>query len=966
MKQGLRIRFFSLTLLLATFYIASSLKEKGPRTVPTSSDWAMLELQKLSLEEKIGQFFMLAAYSNQGETHLKEVEKYIENQKIGGVIFFQGERDNLKLAINRFQEISKTPLLIGMDAEWGVQMRLFERNRFPYAYTIGAANNLPLSERLGAMMAQECKELGIHMNFSPVADVNSNPNNPVIGFRSFGENPKHVAEHVRAMVKGMESMGVITSIKHFPGHGDTDRDSHLELPKISKSFKTLDAVDFYPFREGISAGASTVMVGHLNVPALDSSGTPSSLSKITIEKYLKKHLGFKGLVISDALNMKAITDKYGKTEAVVKAFEAGCDILLFPESVEEAIQAIVKKVKSGVIKVEEINARCLKILRKKQEVIIDKKELKRFSEGEIDWAKKETYERAITVLKNKDSIFPIKDLSKKIAVISIGSHASHFVKGIRRFSKVDYFHAYSGEEALTRYAKLEGYDLILTSFHANSVRPKNDFGMPKGWRQWLESVPKTKKHLAVFFCNPLVLKDEAAIRNVDGVVIAYENYFHAQERMSQFVMGAMEAKGQLSMTISSTFSRGIGISVPWAGRLKYSQIEEVGIDSSYIKRIDSVVGNAIDKGAFPGCQLVAAVEGKMFLRKAYGKKTYEDTTVVYLDDVYDIASITKIAASTLGIMRMESQGSFSIKKQLKDYLPELTNENEFGSIKLRDMLTHQAGLPAWIPFYTKTLEKGKLKDELYSVVKKPGYETQVAKDLWILDSYSDTIYKRILSSRLGNKKYEYSDLGYYFLKKIIEQNKGCGMDTYLLNEIYKPMGLSNLRYLPLNYFPFEKIVPTEEDLVFRKQLVQGYVHDPGAAMLGGVGGHAGLFSNATDLACIMQLFLNGGSYGGNQFVKEAVIQNYTSCQNCPSNRRALGFDKPKTEGGGTCCSLASQASFGHSGFTGTLAWADPDNQINFVFLSNRVYKNADNWKIVKMNVRTDIQRIIYEAIASRK
>jgi beta-N-acetylhexosaminidase len=966
MKQGLMIRFFSISLLVMTFYIASSLKEKKDVRVSNTSNWAELELKQLSLEEKIGQFFMLAAYSNQGESHLLEIENYIKNQKIGGVIFFQGERDNLKIAINRFQKASKVPLLIGMDAEWGVQMRLFGKERFPYAYTIGAANNLPLSERIGSIMAQECRELGIHMNFSPVADVNANPDNPVIGFRSFGENPKHVAEHVRAMVKGMESMGVLTSIKHFPGHGDTDKDSHLELPQISKSFKTLDAVDFYPFREGIAAGASTVMVGHLNVPALDSSGTPSSLSKVTIQKYLKEYLGFKGLVISDALNMKAITNKYGKTEAVVKAFEAGCDILLFPESVDDAIKAIAKKVRSGAIKLEDIDERCLKILKKKQALTQDNKTFKKYSSGEIDWAKKEVYEGALTVLKNKDSIFPIKDLSKKIAVVSIGSHTSHFVQGLKRFGRVDHFHAYTGEEAVQRYSKLKGYDLIITSIHANSVRPRNDFGMPSGWRMWMQSIPESKKQMAIFFCNPLVLKEDSVLKNVDGVVIAYENYFLAQERMSQFVMGAMPAQGKLSMTISSRFFRNFGIHVPWAGRLKYSQIEELGIDSTYIKRIDSVVENAIEKEAFPGCQIVAAVDGKMFLRKAYGRKKYEDTTSVYLDDVYDIASVTKIAASTLGIMRLESQGTFSIHKRLKDYLPALTKDNDFGSIQLRDMLTHQAGLPAWIPFYTKTLENGKLKEELYSKVKKKGYETQVAKDLWILDSYVDTIYQRILSSKLGSKKYEYSDLGYYFLKKIIEQKKGVGMEEFLLNEVYNPMGLSKMRYRPLNYFPIEKIIPTEEDLVFRKQLVHGYVHDPGAAMLGGVGGHAGLFSNATDLACIMQLFLNGGNYGGNQLIQQKVVDDYTRCQFCPSNRRALGFDKPKTEGGGTCCSLASQASFGHSGFTGTLAWADPDKQINFVFLSNRVYKNADNWKIVKMNVRTDIQRLIYEAIASRK
>ena len=283
---------------------------------------------------KIGQFFMVAAYSNKGEDHLKEIDSLVLKEKVGGIIFFQGQRENLVTAIERFQTKAKTPLLIGMDAEWGVQMRLFGEERFPYNYTLGAANDPKLTERIAQMMGQECRELGIHINFAPVADVNSNPDNPVIGFRSYGENPKDVAMHVEAAVKGMESQGVLTSIKHFPGHGDTDTDSHFELPVVNNSYAQINAIDFFPFRSGIRAGASSVMIGHLNVPALDPSGTPSSLSKPTIHNYLKGELGFNGLVISDALGMKAVADKYGKTEVCVKAFQAGCDILLFPETVK--------------------------------------------------------------------------------------------------------------------------------------------------------------------------------------------------------------------------------------------------------------------------------------------------------------------------------------------------------------------------------------------------------------------------------------------------------------------------------------------------------------------------------------------------------------------------------------------------------------------------------------------------------
>jgi len=356
---------FTISFIFSAYISEKKIKKSIKLEISSEDVWAQKQLSEMTLEEKVGQFFMVSAFSNQGEKHLKEVEDLVINQKVGGVIFFQGERENLKSSITRFQNASKIPLLIGMDAEWGIQMRIFGVERFPYAYTIGAANDLNLSKKMGEMMAQECRQLGIHMNFSPDADVNSNPENPVIGFRSFGENPSHVASHVSAVVSGMEENGVMTSIKHFPGHGDTDKDSHFELPTVSKSLSSIKSIDFAPFKEGIKAGASSVMIGHLNVPALDNSGLPSSLSKRIIKGFLQDSLGFNGLVISDALNMKAVADKYGKTEVCVKAFEAGCDILLFPESVGEAISAISAKVREGSITMLELDQRCLKILKAK-------------------------------------------------------------------------------------------------------------------------------------------------------------------------------------------------------------------------------------------------------------------------------------------------------------------------------------------------------------------------------------------------------------------------------------------------------------------------------------------------------------------------------------------------------------------------------------------------------------------------
>jgi CubicO group peptidase (beta-lactamase class C family) len=399
--------------------------------------------------------------------------------------------------------------------------------------------------------------------------------------------------------------------------------------------------------------------------------------------------------------------------------------------------------------------------------------------------------------------------------------------------------------------------------------------------------------------------------------------------------------------------------------LQKSSPEELGISSTKLREIDKIALQAIQAKAFPGCQILVAVEGKIIYQKNFGTTMYGNKDSIRNDYIYDIASVTKIAGSTLALMRLQTMNKFSLDKHLKDYLPELVKDGKFSNMLIRDMMAHQAGLVAWIPFYQKTLQNGKPMPELYKTAKANGYENEVAKDLWLNSNYSDSIYQRLLASSLtpGNH-YEYSDLGYYFMKKIIEKQSGKSMDVFLKEEIYAKLGLSHIGYKPLNWYPLDKIVPTENDKTFRGQQIHGHVHDPGAAMLGGIGGHAGLFSNAFDLATVMQLFLNKGRVGANQLIDEKVIEEYTRVQ-FKGNRRGAGFDKPTPSKKGQTCELVSAESFGHSGFTGTFAWADPIYKINYIFLSNRVCPSAENWKIRDMNVRTNIQQVIYEAVLNR-
>ncbi|MES2587421.1 MAG: glycoside hydrolase family 3 N-terminal domain-containing protein [Bacteroidota bacterium] len=956
--------FFSLTHRNKhTFKNKKSKIHAIPEFAKSDNAWAKSILKSMTLEEKIAQFFMVATWSNKNEEHQAEIENLIKNQKIGGLIYFQGTQESMKTSISRFQGVSKTPLLIGMDAEWGIAMRLNEAERFPYAYTIGAANDTILSEKLGAMIAQECKEMGVHINFAPVADVNSNSENPVIGFRSFGENSLHVSKHVAAMVRGMEKNGILTSIKHFPGHGDTDKDSHLELPTVSHSKEQFETIDFLPFEAGIKAGASSVMVGHLNVPNLDNSDVPSSLSKTIIQDYLKKNLNFKGLVISDALNMKAVADKYGKIDVVVKAFEAGNDILLFPENVEDAINAIAKKVQAGEISEADIDERCLKILNAKHHAM-NHKATKIYTKGEIEWAKKDCYEKAFTLAKNANNALPLTNVNSKIAIVNIGVKTAAFKEMVRKFHEVDVFHFYSFEEASERMkVNLSKYDVVITSIHAKSVTANANFSTPGKLENWLVSVPEEKNHVLVLFGNPNLLKETKLTSNFDALFLAYENHQFSQEQAAQLLFGAIGANGKIPFKVSDEISLNSGIELKDAKRLKFSQPEELNINPTDLERIDALVQKGISAKAFPGCQVLVAIKGKIIYQKSFGTITYEDTTPVNNNIVYDIASVSKIVGSTAGLMRLQTQGKFSLNKQLKDYIPELVENYPVGNILLKNMMAHQAGFTPWIAFYKQTVNYGVPNFAIYSNTKKTNFEVLVAKDLWIRNDYEKVIYKTILQTPLTRKpKYEYSDLGYYFAKKLIEKQSGLSLDNFMYQEFYDPMGLKNMRYLPLLHFPTSKIAPTESDSAFRTQIVHGFVHDPGAAMLGGVGGHAGIFSNSQDLAAMMQLFLNKGFYGNREYISPEVVKEFTSVQ-LKGNRRGAGFDKPTAnKKAGPTCSLVSSESFGHSGFTGTFTWADPMYGINYVFLSNRVYPDARNKKIQEMNIRSDIQKVIYEAV----
>lgn len=571
------------------------------------------------------------------------------------------------------------------------------------------------------------------------------------------------------------------------------------------------------------------------------------------------------------------------------------------------------------------------------------------------------YEKSLIALKNESNVLPFGNLDAKITLLSIGGNSSEFKSGMELFTDLTEIHLNNSTEITSEQLNsINNSDYLILSLHAINKNNITDTLT----NELISKLPGTTKKILVVFGNEELIKNLNS-DPFNAIILAHENHKIAQNRTAQLLFGAIGCNGKLKMQLSS-FEKETGLEIKPNGRLKFTNPEEVGIDPAKLNKIDEIALNGIKSGAYPGCQIVVAMNDKIIFRKSYGSQTYDDKkNLVENNDVYDIASVTKIAASTLLAMHLNWKNKYDLSKSLGDYIPELTGKTGYGSIIIREMMAHQSGLTPFIQFYKKTLKNGQLNSEIYSTTEKEGFDLKVADGIFMKRSYVDSMYKQILATPLEEKKYKYSDLCYYFTQKIMEKQIGESQDQFLLKYIYKPMGLRFARYKPLNFFDKAQIVPTEKDMAFRKQLLHGTVHDPGAAMLGGVAGHAGLFCNATDLASIMQVFLNKGNYGGMQFFDAKTTTEFTK-QQFNGNKRGAGFDRPNASGGGTCDELASQQSFGHSGFTGTLAWADPKDKVIFVFLSNRVHPDQENWKLRDMGIRTQIQHVVYEAVNSRK
>jgi beta-glucosidase-like glycosyl hydrolase/CubicO group peptidase (beta-lactamase class C family) len=976
-------------LLPLLFSLAFSITLMGQEpTVPpyfnANWNWVDSVYRSLTPRERIGQLIMVAGFSNRGPEHQTMIEGLIRDYGIGGVAFFQGGPIRQAALVNRYQAVTKVPLLMAMDAEWGLAMRLDSTVKFPYQMALGAVQDPDLVYRMGAEIARELKETGIQMNFAPVADVNNNPVNPVINYRSFGEDPMQVAIRARAYMHGMQDQRVLATGKHFPGHGDTDTDSHQALPVINHSRERLDSIELVPFKQLIADGLSSMMIAHLSVPSLEPEPkTPTTLSKNVITNLLRNELNFNGLIVTDALNMKGVTSVTPPGQIEVRALQAGNDLLIYVEDVGLAIRGIEDAIKKGLITEADIEHRCKAILAVKQwsglgswkPIRIDSLN-ERINTVEADLLNRELVSQSLTVVQNRKNLIPLKGLDTlKIASVVLGrqeetlfQHRLGSYADISKFSMPD-------EATPAQFDSLMGllkpYNLVIIGVHNMDMRAARNFGVTEAETDFIRKISDKSPTIAVIFGNPyaLSLLDDAV--NLAGLVVAYQETSLTMDLSAQLIFGGIGARGRLPVSAAPLYKAGDGLDTEGGIRFSYTIPEAAGMDSWFLKKkIDSIALAGIAAKAYPGCEVFAARNGKVIFQACYGTHVYESLQPVKPEDLFDMASVTKTSAPLAAIMKLYQDKKIQLDAPFSRYWTDFKGTDK-KDMTVREVLAHRGGLPAWIPFWRDTRNPdGTYKPNTLQADSTARFPVRVSAGLWRYRTYDKEIYNKIKEEPiLPEKKYVYSDLSFHLWPKVIEKLSGKKYETYLADNFYKPLGATTLGYNPLKRFASDRIIPTERDTFFRMEALHGYVHDEGAAMLGGVSGNAGLFGTAEDLAKLYQMYLWKGFYGGKQFLETSTLNEFTRYQyDSLKIRRGLGFDKPII-GNDTLafndsypCPSASPASFGHSGYTGTFVWADPTNGLLYVFLCNRVYPTRDNNKLTDLYIRKSILEALYESI----
>jgi beta-N-acetylhexosaminidase len=969
--------------------------------------WVDSVMATLTPEQRIAQMIMVAAYSNQNPDNEAMVMKLIRENGIGGVVFFQGTPYRQAVLTNRYQAASRVPLLVAMDAEWGPAMRLDSTVRYPRQMMLGAIEDDRMLFDMGGQVAEQLKRLGVHINFAPVVDVNVNPRNPVINSRSFGDNRDNVTRKALFYMIGMENKGILTVAKHFPGHGDTQTDSHEDMPVILQSRQRLDSIELYPYREMIAKGVSGILASHLELPAIEPrKKIPASLSPRVLDTLLRNELGFKGLIFTDAMNMKGITNFFKPVEAGELAVLAGNDVLVMPGEVPDLIERVTRLIKRGKISQEDIDLHCRRILAAKYYAglhayrPVDLNHLySDLNKPEYRQLQRKLFGSALTVLQNHNNLVPLRHLDtlRTASLIFSRNNDSIFAQDLALYMPVkNYLVGRGGNAGDSLLQELKKHNLIIAGIQTDDFRANLQYGISDATIRFLDTLATLRPVVLVVFGNPYLLDRFRDPGRFASVILAYENAPEAQELASMLVFGATGASGHIPVTAGLWKSNQSGIPVEAVGRLQFALPADAMMNEDTLNGISAVIADAIDKQALPGCEILVARKGKVVYYKAFGSQKYAYSRPVHRTDLYDLASVTKIVGTTTATMKLVDEGRLDITCPLSQYLPYLAATNKKDMV-IRDVLVHQAGLVEFIQFYYSCLEpvfrgqslistkqtdinsimigRGaymnrytRYKAAIVSDHWSPQFPLKVADNMYFVKSWTDTVFNGIAASPLRKKQYVYSDLGLMLIKQAIDTITRQPFQQYLDDTYYKKLGAGTLCFNPLERFPREVIAPTEDDHLFRKQQLQGYVHDPRAAMLGGIAGHAGLFANAMDLAKVLQMWLNRGEYGGDRFVEPATVDLFTKRQEGYAvNRRGLGWDKPDPDPAKPqpVCKGPSLLSYGHTGFTGNMIWVDPAYDLIYIFLSNRVYPDAENTRITEMSVRTRVQQLVYNAMTDR-
>lgn len=958
--------------------------------------WVDSVMNKLSFKEKVGQLFIYTIAPVDTKRNLELLREAVDTYKVGGLLFSGGKMQTQVDLTNRAQKQAKVPVMITFDGEWGLAMRLRGTPVFPRNMVLGCIRDNQLIYEYGREVARQCRQIGVQVNFAPVADVNINPKNPVINTRSFGEDPVQVADKVIAYAYGLEGGGVLSVCKHFPGHGDTDVDSHKALPVLPFTRERLDSVELYPFKKAIRAGLGGMMVGHLQVPAIEPiGGLPSSLSRNVVYDLLTDELAFKGLIFTDALAMKGVS---GNGNVSLQALKAGNDMVLAPRNLKDEIPAVLEAVEKGELSKEDIENKCRKVLTYKYVLGLKKKPFVQLSglEQRVNSPQardliRRLNQAAITVLNDKNHILPLHaDKAQRIALLEVGKtgETETLAKQMSRYASLSRFRLrpnQTEEENRRLRDSLAAYKRIVIAVSEQRLAPYHPF--------FAKFAPESPAIYLFFTPGKMMLQIHRAVSDASAVVLGHSHNSDVQRQTADILFAKATADGRLSASLGGLFPTGAGVTITPESPSHFIP-EEYGLSSALLKKIDTIALDGIQQGAYPGCQVVVLKNGHIMFDKAFGTYAGKGSPRVESTDIYDLASLSKTTGTLLAVMKLYDKGRFNLTDKISDYLPFLQRTDK-KDITIREILYHQSGLPPWLPFYQEAIDKDsydgrlfsarkdaqhpvrigtatwanpkfKFKSEYISPVKTGDYTVQICDSLWLNRSFRKVIEEKIVETPLKQKRYVYSDIGFILLGMLVEQLAGMPMEAYLQREFYGPMGLERTGYLPLRRFAKSEIVPSNKDRFLRKETLQGFVHDEASAFFGGLAGNAGLFSTAREVAHIYQMLLNGGEIDGKRYLSKETCQLFTT-EVSKISRRGLGFDKPDMQDSkkGNCASVAPAGVYGHTGFTGTCAWVDPENELVYVFLSNRIYPDVTNRKLNQLHIRERIQEAIYGAMKKK-